>query len=76
MHMSLIAKVTYVICEWCECYPFNVQDVVAVVTVAGKDASLLINSVLFQLHSNCLFKLASRLQLLGDTFSMYRVFDI
>ena len=34
MHMFLIVEVTHVICEWCECYTFNVEDVAATITAA------------------------------------------
>ena len=44
MHMSLIPEVPYVICERCDCHPITIQDVTAVVTTVGQDASLLVNN--------------------------------
>ena len=45
MHMSLIPKVTHVICERCDCHQITIQDVAAAVIAAGQDASLLINNL-------------------------------
>ena len=80
MHMSLIAEVTHVICEHCDCHPITIQDVATAVTVVGQDSSLLIiiNNLgaSFQLHSNHLFKLASRLQLSKRTPLLYTIFSM
>ena len=45
MHMSLTPEVTHVICERCDCHPITIEDVTAVVTAAGEDASLLVNNL-------------------------------
>ena len=51
MHMSLIAEVTHVICERCDCHPITIQDVAAIVTAVGQDALLLVNNLRAR-HSN------------------------
>ena len=45
MHMSLTPKVTHVICERCNYHPIIFQDVTAIVTTAGQDASFLVNNL-------------------------------
>ena len=45
MHMSLTPKVTHVICKRYDCHPITIEDVAAIVTTAGQDASLLINNL-------------------------------
>ena len=45
MHMSLTPEVTHVTCERCNCHPITIQDMAAVVTAAGQDASLFVNNL-------------------------------
>ena len=45
MHMSLTPKVTHVICERCDYHPITIQDVTAVMTIVGQDASLLVDNL-------------------------------
>ena len=45
MHMFLTLEVTHVICKRCDCHPITIEDVTAAVTVAGQDASLLVNNL-------------------------------
>ena len=52
MHMSLTPKVRHVICKCCDCHPITIQDMAAVVTTTGQDASLLINNLEVPYHNS------------------------
>ena len=43
--MSLTPEVIHVICERIDCHPITIQDMAAVLTTTGQDASLLINNL-------------------------------
>ena len=45
MHMSLTLEVIHVIYKHYDYHPITIQDVAAVVTTAGQDASFLINNL-------------------------------
>ena len=81
MHMSLTPEVTHVICERCDYHSITIQHVVVVVTIAGQDASFLINNLRAPypnsipiVYSNWLQDCNSRDALLSYTkYLVYRV---
>ena len=81
MHFSLIPEVTHVICERCDCHAITIEDVTVAVTVAGGDASLLVNNLgalypnsIPVVYSNWLQDCNSRGVLLSCTeYLVYRV---
>ena len=81
MHMSLTPKVTHVICERCDYHPITIEDVTAVVTAAGEDASLLVNNLgapypnsILVVYSNWLQDCNSRGVVLSCTkYLVYRI---
>ena len=62
MHMSLTQEVTHVISERCDCHPITIQNVAAVATVVGQDASLLINNLRAPYHNSILVVYSNWLQ--------------
>ena len=81
MHLSLTPEVTHVICERCDCHAITNEDVIATVTAAGGDASLLVNNLgapypnsILVVYSNWLQDCNSRGVLLSYTeYLVYRV---